>query len=186
MKFLIPFFVLLSLSANRSSAQTFSGLDKSPLDIAYYPDNFAHDRKQGDRALVRVTYSRPYRNNRKIFGGIIPFGKVWRTGANETTEIKFYEDAIVGGKRIPKGTYSLFTVPAEDSWTIVLNSDLDYWGAYQYNEKKDVLRISVPVEKSEREVENFSIKFSGESNERALMMMAWGDTLVKVPIDFEH
>src|SRR5688572_27740688 len=83
-------------------AQTFRGLDKSPLDIAYFPDHFAHDRKEGQKAMVKVVYSRPYKNNREVFGTLVPYGKVWRTGANEATEIKFYEDATVGGKKIKK------------------------------------------------------------------------------------
>jgi hypothetical protein len=166
-----------------SIAQTFRGLDKSPLDIAYFPDHFAHDRKEGQKALVKVIYSRPHKNNREIFGGLVPYGKVWRTGANEATEIKFYEDATVGGKKIRKGSYSLFTIPEKESWTVIFNSDLDYWGAYAYNEKNDVLRISAKPKRMDNETANFSIQFREQEN-KAIMMMAWENTLVEVPMEF--
>lgn len=164
--------------------QSLMGLDKSPLDISYYPHNFAHDRKEGQNALVRIIYSRPNRNGRQLFGGIVPYGKVWRTGANEATEIQFYSDAVMEGQKIKKGTYSLFTIPEKDKWTIILNSDLDYWGAYKYNQKNDVIRVSVPSEESKTEVENFTIQFAGEEKDKASMLMAWGNTIVKVPIQF--
>ncbi len=179
--FIVALF-LSSLSAGY--AQKFRGLDKSPLDIAYYPDNFAHDRKPGDKALVKVVYSRPQRNNREIFGALVPYGKVWRTGANEATEIEFYEDAVVGGKKIKKGTYSLFTIPEKDSWTIVFNSDLDFWGAYTYSEKNDVLRVTGKPESISDEVESFTIQFAGDQKNKAVMVLAWGNTAVKVPMEF--
>ena len=176
--------VSLLASFSFSYAQDFRGLDKSPLDIAYYPDNFAHDRKAGDKALVKVVYSRPQRNNRELFGQLVPYGKVWRTGANEATEIRFYQDAVVAGKKIKKGTYSLFTIPEKDSWTIVFNSDLDFWGAYTYNEKNDVLRVTAKPETISDEVENFTIQFTGDQKGKAVMVLAWGNTAVKVPMEF--
>jgi hypothetical protein len=183
MKTLVILTLLLLPAAIPSKAQSFRGLDKSPLDIAYFPDDFAHDRKKGDELLVKVVYSRPFKNNRSLFGGeVVPYGKVWRTGANEATQITFFEDAIVGGKKINKGTYSLFTIPGEESWTIIFNSDLDYWGAYSYNQDNDVLRTTAKPEKLEEEVENFTIQFTGK--EQATMMLAWGNTVVKVPVKF--
>jgi hypothetical protein len=167
------------------NAQSLRGLDKSPLDIAYYPDNFAHDRKEGQSALVKVTYSRPARNNRDLFGGLVPYGKVWRTGANEATEIQLYQDATIGGKQVKKGTYALFTIPEKDNWTIILNSDLDYWGAYSYNEKNDVIRVTAKPEPLKKEADNFTIQFSGEGKNKAVMSLAWGNTLVQVPFEFQ-
>lgn len=179
---LIALAFLSSLSVSYS--QNFPGLDKSPLDISYYPDNFAHDRKAGDKALVKVVYSRPQRNNRELFGQLVPYGKVWRTGANEATEIRFYEDAVVAGKKIKKGTYSLFTIPEKDRWTIIFNSDLDFWGAYTYNEKNDVLRVTGKPETLPDAVENFAIRFTGDQKDKAVMVLAWGNTAVKVPMQF--
>lgn len=174
---------LLSLSILSAWTQSFRGLDKSPMDVAYFPDHFAHDRKDGEKAMVRVIYSRPNKNGREVFGKLVPYGKVWRTGANENTEIKFYQDATIQGKKIKAGTYSLFSIPGETEWTIILNSDLDYWGAFKYKEANDVARFTVPSKKStDAPLENFSINFPKGSN--AVMRLGWDDTIVEIPITF--
>jgi hypothetical protein len=175
---------LICLSTLPAASQSLRGLDKSPLDIAYFPDNFAHDRKEGQKARVKIVYSRPAKNNREVFGQLVPYGKVWRTGANENTEITFYQDATIGGKKIKKGIYSLFTIPGNDTWTIILNSDVDRWGAYSYNEKKDVLRVSAKPESSQSEVENFTIQFSGKDDRNGSMMLAWDKIVVNIPVSF--
>ncbi|GAA4406722.1 hypothetical protein GCM10023187_26530 [Nibrella viscosa] len=155
------------------------------MDMAYYPDNFAHDRKGNDKALVRVIYSRPAKNNRDVFGKLIPYGKVWRTGANEATEIKFYQDATIGGKKVKAGTYSLFTIPGENEWTIILNGDLDYWGAYSYKQENDVLRVTAPAKKSGTALENFTIQFAKANSNDAVMRLGWDTTVVEVPLTFQ-
>ncbi len=158
--------------------------------MAYYPDNFAHDRKFAPKligdlpAMVRVTYSRPPKKGREIFGKLVPFDKVWRTGANESTEIKFYQDVTILGKTVKAGTYSLFTIPNASEWTIILNSDLDFWGAYSYNEARDILRVNVPVKKSEGVIEDFSIKLQKGKDNEAIMLLGWDTTIVEVPISF--
>jgi len=111
------------------------------------------------------------------------FGKVWRTGANEATEVTFYKNTTLGGKAIKAGTYSLFTIPNEDKWTIVLNSGLNEWGAYEYKEAEDVLRYEVPAQKTASTVEAFSIVFEKTDN-GANMILAWDDTMVSVPFVF--
>ncbi len=174
--------ILVILFCNASFAQTFTGPDKSPMDMAYYPDNFAHDRKPGQKAMIRVTYSRPQKNNREIFGKLVPYGKVWRTGANEATEIKFYRDVELGGKKVKAGSYSLFTIPGEKEWTIILNSDLDYWGAYSYNEKHDVLRVMAPATSLSNSVEDFTIQFENKDAGTPVMKLAWDKTVAEVPI----
>lgn len=173
-----------------AQAQKFAELDKSPMDMAYYPDNFAHDRKFAPKligdtpALVRVTYSRPAKKGREVFGKLIPFNEVWRVGANEATEIKFYKDATIQGKAVKAGTYSLFIIPTSTEWTLILNTDLDHWGAYSYNAANDVLRVSVPVKKSEAVIENFSIQLTKGNNKEVIMRFGWDTTLVEVPIAF--
>lgn len=154
------------------------------MDIAFYPNNFAHDRKTGDQAVVRVTYSRPQKNGREIFGKLVPYDKVWRTGANESTEIKFYQDIELGGKKVKAGSYSLFTIPREKEWTIILNSDLDYWGAYSYNDKNDVVRLTAPATELNSTVESFTIQFEGKVEKQSVMKIAWDKTVVEVPINF--
>jgi len=185
MKKTIFLSVFLSVIALTTQAQKFKGLDKSPRDIAYYPDNFAHDRKDGDKALIKVSYSRPFLNGREIFGKKEPYGKVYRVGADESTEIKFYQDVTFGGKKVKAGTYSLFAIPNEKEWVVILSSDVDYWGAYKYKEANDVARVTVPVSpKPAAPIENFSIVFTGDKSDKAVMAMGWENTIVEVPIVF--
>ncbi|MFN8346610.1 MAG: DUF2911 domain-containing protein [Spirosomataceae bacterium] len=177
------FAFLLCFSFWGAWAQNFRPVDKSPMDVAYFPDHFAHDRKDGEKALVRVIYSRPNKNGREVFGTLVPYGKVWRTGANENTEIKFYQDATIQGKKIKAGTYSLFSIPGENEWTIILNSDLDYWGAFKYKPENDVARFTVPSKKStDTPLENFSIHFPKGND--AVMRLGWDSTVVELPITF--
>lgn len=184
MKLLLASLLLVIGFGAVSSAQSFRSLDKSPLDIAYLPDNFAHDREAGQKAIVKVYYSQPQKNGRDIFGGKVPYGKVWRTGANESVEFKTYQDITFGGKKLKSGTYSLFTIPGEKEWTIIINADLDYWGAYSYQEKNDVLRVKVAPSAIDKVVEAFSIRFEDQANNTAVMRLAWDKTIVEVPIAY--
>ncbi|TAK38505.1 MAG: DUF2911 domain-containing protein [Saprospiraceae bacterium] len=163
-------------TSETATAQEFPPLDKSPMDIASFP-------ARGSDKAVKVVYSRPQKNGREIFGGLEALGKVWRTGANEATEITFYKNTTLGGKAIKAGTYSLFTIPEKDKWTVILNSELNQWGAYEYKESSDVLRYEVPVQKTASTVEAFSIVFEKTDN-GANMVMAWDDTMVSVPFVF--
>ena len=172
---------MIMLVSTASFSQNFAALDKSPMDMAYYPNNFAHDRKPGEKAIIRVTYSRPKKSDREVFGKLVPFGKVWRAGANEATEIKFYEDVELAGKKVKAGSYSLFTIPGEKEWTITLNSDLDYWGAFSYKDKKDVLRVTAPTTQTDAVVENFTIQFANKGGQQGVMKLAWDKTVVEVP-----
>jgi hypothetical protein len=192
MKKTLLLLFLFGLIIVETKAQKLRGTDKSPMDMAYYPDNFAHDRKFAPKligdmpAIVRITYSRPAKKEREVFGTkIVPYGEVWRLGANESAEIKFYQDVTIQGKKVKAGTYSLFAIPTATEWTIILNNDLDFWGAYSYNKNNDVLRISVPTKKTDEVVENFSIQcIKGINDKETTMKMAWDMTLVEVPISF--
>ncbi|AEE48514.1 DUF2911 domain-containing protein [Haliscomenobacter hydrossis] len=175
------------------SAQKLPGLDKSPMDVSYYPHDFAHDRKFApDKiggadavAVVRVIYSRPAKKEREVFGKLIPFGKIWRLGANEATEIKFYQDVTFGGKMVKAGTYALFAIPDQNEWTIVLNSELDHWGAYSYKENLDVLRVVVPVKSTTDVVENLAIAFEKADVKATTMRIAWDKTMVEIPVEWK-
>ncbi len=179
---LSTFFVAFLLGV--APAQNFRKPDKSPMDMAYYPDHYAHDRKDEERAIIRVTYSRPLKNNREVFGKLVPFGKVWRTGANESAEIKFYQDVVLNGKKVKAGYYSLFSIPGEKEWTIILNSDLDFWGAYKYDEKKDVLRVTATVTEGGESLENFSIQFETKGEKQGVMKLGWDKTIAEVPFTY--
>lgn len=184
MKHLLASLLLVIGFAGVSSAQSFRSLDKSPLDIAYLPDHFAHDREAGQKAIIKVYYSQPQKNGRDIFGSKVPYGKVWRTGANEAVEFKTYQDITFGGEKLKSGTYSLFTIPGEKEWTIIINADLDYWGAYSYQEKNDILKVKGIPSSLDKVVEAFSIRFEDQGNNTAVMRLAWDQTMVEVPIAY--
>jgi len=129
---------------------------------------------------VKVSYGQPSKRGRVIFGGLEPYGKVWRTGANEATEITFAKNATFGGKPIKAGTYSLFTIPTETEWTVILNPELKQWGAYGYDKikDKDALQVKAPSKKLDTPVEKLSLRF----NEQNSLIIEWDQTQVEVPI----
>ncbi|MFC6268117.1 DUF2911 domain-containing protein [Frigoriflavimonas asaccharolytica] len=131
---------------------------------------------------ITVEYGRPAVKGRSIFGGLVPFDKVWRAGANGTTKVSFGQDFVFGGKIVKKGTYGLFIIPKSNEWEIILNSDADGWGAYAYDEKKNVASTMVPVMKSMEMQEWFKIDFENLSEEKVMMTFNWDKTKVAVPI----
>lgn len=192
---------LIAIAAATSSAQaqtatqtSFSPavkmpeLDKSPLDMTYYPANYPVLKIQ-DKAteplVARVIYSRPQANNRTVFGELVEWNKVWRLGANEATELELYRDVKIGGKKITKGKYSIFAIPQNEQWTIILNKDTDTWGAFKYDEKKDVVRVQLPVKKTPAPVDAFSMMFEKNGKDAILLDMAWENAMVSLPIDLK-
>lgn len=161
-------------------------VDKSPLDISYYPENYPVLRIQ-DKAteplVARVIYSRPQKSGRTIFGDLLAYGKLWRLGANEATEIEFFRHVRIGNKKIPKGRFTLYAVVNESFWTIILNKETDTWGAFKYNMKKDVVRLDVPVLKTDQVVESLSMYFE-KSPTGAHLIVAWDTTKVSLPLVF--
>ncbi|MCB4806625.1 DUF2911 domain-containing protein [Tamlana sp. 62-3] len=162
-------FVLALVFSIETQAQKFSKLDASPLDIAYLRAS------RNEKPTAKVIYSRPQLKGRSL-EQLAPKGKVWRTGANEAAEIKFYKDVNFGGKPVKAGTYSLFTIPGDNEWTIILSNDTDVWGAYNYKDSKDVVRVKAPVHKGDA-VEAFSIAFDAGK-----MFLAWDTVRVAVPV----
>jgi hypothetical protein len=162
-------------------------LDKSPMDMSYYPVNYPVLKIQ-DKAteplIARVIYSRPQKDGRKIFGDLIEYNKVWRLGANEATEIEFYRDVKIQDKKVPKGRYTLYAIPTPSKWTIILNKETDIWGAFKYEEKKDLLHVDVPVQKPAETLEAFGITFS-KSAIGIDLIIGWDDVLVSLPIAFK-
>jgi len=158
------------------AAQKFSDIDKSPHDISYYKS------KRNAPPVIKVIYGRPQKKGRRIFGSLVSYGKVWRTGANEATEITFFQDVKLGDQEIKKGTYTLFTIPNKNTWTIIINSDTDVWGSYYYDQENDVARLDVPVKKIDV-VEYFSIAFTKETD-GTRMTLAWDNISVAVPFSF--
>ena len=141
---------------------TSSTLDNSPLDMSYYPVDYPVLKiqdKVNEPLIARVVYSRPTKRGRKLFGDLIAYGQVWRLGANEATEIEFFRDIKIDGKTVKKGRYTLYALVNEDKWSLIINKETDTWGAFRYDQSKDVLRTTVPVEKQANVTEAFSIAF---------------------------
>jgi hypothetical protein len=170
--------LLLCCLTNLVNAQKLPPLDASPADIAIF-------RPQGSKTtpLIKVIYGRPQMKGRTMIGETEPLGKVWRTGANESTEIKFYKDVNFGDKQVKAGTYTLYSIPGANEFTVILNSKLDTWGAFEYDESKDVARIQAPVSKTENAVEAFTIAFEGKEG-TGNMVLAWEKWMVKVPLKY--
>lgn len=166
---------VVSLFSNDLFAQNFSSLDKSPMDVAAFPSSHRESSK-----LVKVSYCRPFLRGRSV-SSLAPNGKVWRTGANEAVEIRFYKDVVFGGEKIEKGIYTLFTIPGEKDWIFILSSDHNVWGAFSYNIKNDVVRVKAKVSKNDKKLENLSIAFDKDMT----LCLGWGTTLLKLPISVE-
>lgn len=160
MKKLVLFSVVATLLMNCSQGQ------QSPRVTAEGKD-------------VKVSYGQPSKRDREVFGKLVPFGQVWRTGANEATEITFAKDTKFAGQAVKAGTYSLFTIPNEKEWTIILNSELKQWGSYEYDKikSKDVLKANVPVKKTGKVVEKLTFSFKDGS-----MIIEWDTTQVEVKL----
>jgi len=127
-----------------------------------------------DGVDITIDFSQPSKKGRQIFGGLVPFGKVWRTGANEASWIKVSDDVKIEGKTLKKGKYGLFTKPGEGTWEIIFNEKWDQWGAYDYDKSKDVLRVSVKPQKAGM-AEKFDIAIDDDG-----FTMMWDN--VKVPV----
>jgi len=157
-----------------ASAQDFSGMDKSPMDGASFPSSY----KVADKA-VKIIYGRPQLKGRSV-SDLAKAGEVWRTGANEAAEITFYKDVTFGGGAVKAGTYSLFSIPGDKEWTVILNSKLNQWGSYSYDKDADVARVKATASTGES-LEAFSIAFK-EVDGGAHMIMGWDTVRVAVPI----
>ena len=134
---------------------------------------------------VEVSYSRPSMKGRTIFGDLVPYGKVWRTGANQATTITFGEDVTVGGKPVKAGKYGLLTIPNTTEWTVIITKQLDVTSPAAYKEAEDVARITVPVESLPVTVETFMITFDNISTSEMNMLLLWDKAVVAVPIKAE-
>lgn len=162
-------FVMLFFFATLSSVQA---QDKkppmSPRITAESPDK-----------NIRVVYGQPSKRNRQVFGSLVPYGQVWRTGANEATEITFKNDVMFGGQMVKAGTYTMFTIPTEKEWTVILNSQLGQWGAYDYEKIKgsNVAQVKAAVSSGKTPIEKLTITPSNNS-----ITIAWDNLTASVPV----
>lgn len=160
-KILFVSFLLAGLIL--SNAQTSSNNRVSPMDSV---TTHIHDLE------IEVVYSRPYLKGREFGKDIVPFGKIWRTGANEATVFEINKDVLIEGKELPAGKYSLYTIPDETQTVVIFNKDWNQWGT-KYDESRDALRITVPTFTSDDPVEQFTI----DLDESGAACLTWGKTL---------
>lgn len=168
-------FITLLLISEVSYSQLAITPRPSPLAIATarYKDTY-----------LKIVYSQPHKRGREIFGKTVPFNQIWRTGANETTEITITKDILISNQPLKAGTYSLLTIPNKDNWTIIINSDVGMWGSYNYNIKQDVLRFDASVETLTDVVyEPFTILID-QKTDKATIALLWDKTKVTFPIQF--
>ncbi len=167
--------ILMVIATACAFAQESDTKRLSPLDVISmrYKD-----------AYVKVTYSQPSKRGREIFGQLVPYGQVWRTGANEATEITLTKSMQINGTLLKEGTYSLFTIPGKDKWTIIINSEVGLWGAYNYNPKLDKMRFDIPVQSTGSDIaEQFTLQFN-QRNELADLLIFWDRVKISIPLKF--
>ena len=140
---------------------------------------------KNERNYLKVTYGQPSKRGRNIFGALIPYGQIWRTGANEATEITLTNDVRINKRRFKAGTYTIFTIPDKNHWTIIFNRELGQWGAFDYPKYKtqDALRYKANVHTTDETYEAFTIYFQ-ERKKGVNLVMIWNNTMIIVPIDF--
>src|SRR5690554_37062 len=174
---LIFAFIIALALPETSLGQNFPPMAVSPMDL-----EIARLDSDGP-PVARVIYSRPQKKGREIFGGLVPYNKVWRTGANEATELTLYKPMTIGNNRLDAGTYTLYTIPKKDSWTIIINEDTNVWGAFSYKKAKDVARIEVSVQETAAPVEALSMIFKNEKN-GVTLLIGWDQVYVEIPFKF--
>jgi len=187
MKYLYMAITVLCFGFPDLQAQTgLPAIDKSPMDMSYFPNRYPVLKiqdKASDQPVARVIYSRPQKNGRVIFGELIDYGKVWRMGANEATELEFFQEVKINEVKIKKGRYTLYGIPDTDTWTLIINKDTDTWGSFKYNDKNDVVRLDIRVQKQTEITEAFSMVFEKTGN-GADLVIAWDSIKINLPIVF--
>ena len=139
-------------------------------------------RQQVGLTSVEVEYYRPGAKGRQVFGGLVPFGEIWRTGANNATKITFSDEVSFGGDPVPAGTYAFFTIPGEQEWTFILNKVTEQWGSYAYDESNDVVRVKARAHSLAEPIETMSISLENLRDASADLTITWDKTRVSLPI----
>ena len=134
-----------------------------------------------DGKTITINYSRPSMRGRKIFGELVPYGQVWRTGANAATTLKTDANLTIGGASVPAGTYTLYTIPTEKKWTLIINKETGQWGT-KYDEKQDFARVEMKTSKNASPTEQFTISFDQTNANAAVLKLDWADTTAKVDV----
>ncbi|MEL7162718.1 MAG: DUF2911 domain-containing protein, partial [Bacteroidota bacterium] len=163
------------------------GENASPMDLVQYPNrsrlrNFVEEKDlEANEPQVRVVYSRPQMKGRKIFGELLPYGKMWRVGANETTLVTFFEPVTVGGTDLAPGTYGLFADVKEGEWDFILHKNTQSWGDANHDPKDNVVTVTAKTEKTPSTLEALSMAFV-EKDGMLHLVVGWEDTMARLPI----
>ena len=160
-------------------------IDKSPLDMSYYPDEYPKLKMSGqakEPVVARVIYSRPKKEGRTIFGNVLKYGARWRLGANEASEIEFFKDVTIQKRQVKQNRYVIYCVPYEDRWTIILNSDLFTWGL-KIDSSKDVYKFDIPVSKAPYPMEYFTMGFE-KTDTSVNLVMSWDAVKTSLPFSY--
>ena len=173
-----------SASVNKEPTITVN-IDKSPLDMSYYPADYPKLKMSGNAkepVVARVIYSRPKKDGRVIFGNVLKYGSKWRLGANEASEIEFFKDVTIQNRLIKKNRYVIYCIPYKDKWTIILNEDLFTWGL-KIDSTLDVYKFDIPVSTSQYALEYFTMEF--EKKDTGIhLVMAWDTVKTELPISW--
>ncbi|MBC7998656.1 MAG: DUF2911 domain-containing protein [Leptolyngbya sp.] len=135
---------------------------------------------------VEINYSRPGVRGREIFGKQLPYGQVWRTGANGATKVVFSTDVKLNGNTIPAGTYALMTIPGKDEWTVIINKGAEQWGSYKYDEKADVVRFKVKPLTCDKSLDAFTIEFNDLRDSSSTLNLAWDKTVIPIKLEVDY
>lgn len=165
--------MMLVLGMQSINAQTLKTPAKSPMSTVKQAVGL------GD---ITIEYGRPSKNNREIFGGLLSYGELWRTGANSPTKITFAEDVTINGKDLKAGTYSIFSIPSQTEWTLIFNKNLNVWGTDGYSETDDVARFLVKPVKLSETVETFTIQFSNTKPTQVTLDLMWDNVKISADI----
>lgn len=180
-----PFSLSLRAAAGLAFVSSFAlaPVSRSAEKEVDFPDASQHATVTQRIGLtdVSVDYSRPNVRGREIFGGLVPFDKVWRTGANAATRIKFSDAVKLGGKDVAAGEYAFFTIPGKDEWTVILSKNVKTWGAYDYKQDTDALRVMVKPSTLPAPVESFTIAFDDLKSDGATIVLKWNK--IRVPVE---
>jgi hypothetical protein len=143
-----------------------------------------HDQASAALGGKRVTiqYGRPYKKGRPIFGALVPYGQIWRTGADEATILTTEGDIMIGTLRVPRGSYALFTLPEKNQWTLVVNKTAKQWGAFSYNTKEDLGRVPMKLGGAAAPVEQFTIELEPAGERKATLKLSWDKVVASVPL----
>jgi len=174
-----------AFSNSETNTNPYSAVDVSPMDMSYYPADYPKlkmSKAVNAPPLARITYSRPHLQGRHLFHDLLKYGEPWRLGANESTELQLYKDVAIQDKKVKAGRYVLYCIPQANTWTIVLNSNIDSWGLIP-DSTKDLFRFTIPVKHNNQHLEYFTMIFE-KTDEGAEILMAWDDVEARLPINF--